>query len=607
VGVNLLVLVNALKWILKIVMLVVKVGIYPVVYVCILFKTWFINSKMPQSVKVTGTLMHSLFLLLWVTIFIEITSTPPLEFMMDIISFVPIAIEEKLVDFDESSYAGSFNGENGYGGSGDGVSFGGGTYNIDFSKITADTQISLPPGTYQEGSVLQRAQALEIITEICNRPEITITPEQFCGFWYAECRGQITAPGSLTTSIFSSNNSSSSAKGPFQIIDGSWSGCKHSYISKLESRDLNDNDRVDNSSAKSISGEPRPSRVIFSDAAYSAATLFMSKRDSVGFSGPEVRNWLKSTSKLTEKQQGDVMAAKAFMYFSSGHSACCSGFMIDLLSDTINKKGTLAIRPDLANAGSYKPMWKEITGSDCNSTSFPISSSGGLVNYLGNSTYQTSPMGAISGSYKSMWSQNYGYSDGHKLSHCYGIIASNGGKWIYDGLGALASKLPQIKKDSSGVVVDSKELDKFKVDIGKLANQSSLGVQYYTKLIKLGVQNLGIPYALPGDRNYAAPPKTFNCGYFVQYLFTKAGIKNMAYTSAQATYSEYCDNVKAGNEKPGDLIFFQGTYSNGRKITHVGIIVGDNVMMHSGDPSQLTYYNTAYWKKHFYCYGRVRV
>ena len=55
--------------------------------------------------------------------------------------------------------------------------------------------------------------------------------------------------------------------------------------------------------------------------------------------------------------------------------------------------------------------------------------------------------------------------------------------------------------------------------------------------------------------------------------------------------------------QPGDLVFFVGTYDTSG-VSHVGIYVGDGMMLHCGDPIQYSNLNTSYWQSHFYAYGR---
>ena len=75
-------------------------------------------------------------------------------------------------------------------------------------------------------------------------------------------------------------------------------------------------------------------------------------------------------------------------------------------------------------------------------------------------------------------------------------------------------------------------------------------------------------------------------------------------TTAQGIYNK-CARVTPGGEKPGDLIFFTGTYSSGNPVTHVGIVVEPGIMVHAGDPIKYASYTTSYWNSHFYGFGRL--
>ena len=65
-----------------------------------------------------------------------------------------------------------------------------------------------------------------------------------------------------------------------------------------------------------------------------------------------------------------------------------------------------------------------------------------------------------------------------------------------------------------------------------------------------------------------------------------------------------CTRVSAANLRPGDLVFFQGTYDTAGA-SHVGIYVGNDMMLHCGDPIQYTSLNSNYWQSHFLAYGRL--
>ena len=83
---------------------------------------------------------------------------------------------------------------------------------------------------------------------------------------------------------------------------------------------------------------------------------------------------------------------------------------------------------------------------------------------------------------------------------------------------------------------------------------------------------------------------------------TNSGLVNTGRLGAQGLYN-VCSPVSSADVKPGDLVFFVGTYDT-PGVSHVGIYVGDNVMLHCGDPIQYTSINTSYWQSHFYAFGR---
>lgn len=119
-----------------------------------------------------------------------------------------------------------------------------------------------------------------------------------------------------------------------------------------------------------------------------------------------------------------------------------------------------------------------------------------------------------------------------------------------------------------------------------------------------GEKYLGVPYRL---KPLPTPPTTFCCDIFVKYVFKNVGIAFPPDTyTAQGIYN-VCSPISPSEAKAGDLIFFSGTYSNGRTVTHVGIYCGNGVMLHSGDPVKYSSVNTQYWQDHFYGFGRYGV
>lgn len=118
----------------------------------------------------------------------------------------------------------------------------------------------------------------------------------------------------------------------------------------------------------------------------------------------------------------------------------------------------------------------------------------------------------------------------------------------------------------------------------------------FATLIEEAEKYLNYPYVWGGSN----PSTSFDCSGFVSYVLTNSGLVNTGRLGAQGLYN-ICSRVT--DPKPGDLVFFKGTYDT-PGVSHVGIYVGDQVMLHCGDPIQYTSINTSYWRSHFYAYGR---
>ena len=122
----------------------------------------------------------------------------------------------------------------------------------------------------------------------------------------------------------------------------------------------------------------------------------------------------------------------------------------------------------------------------------------------------------------------------------------------------------------------------------------------FAKLINEAEKYLGYPYVFGGS----SPATSFDCSGFVCWVYTHSGVHNLPRTTAQGIYNQ-CKRVSDSEAKPGDLIFFKGTYNAGETVTHIGIYVGNNGMLHCGNPIQYTSIDTNYWRNHFYAYGRL--
>lgn len=121
----------------------------------------------------------------------------------------------------------------------------------------------------------------------------------------------------------------------------------------------------------------------------------------------------------------------------------------------------------------------------------------------------------------------------------------------------------------------------------------------FAALIKEAEKYLGYPYVWGGS----SPSTSFDCSGFVCWVYTKSGVANIPRTTAQGIYNQ-CAPVSASEAKPGDIIFFTGTYDSGSPVSHVGIYVGNGMMLHCGSPIQYASIQSPYWKKHFYAFGR---
>ena len=122
----------------------------------------------------------------------------------------------------------------------------------------------------------------------------------------------------------------------------------------------------------------------------------------------------------------------------------------------------------------------------------------------------------------------------------------------------------------------------------------------FAKMIREAEKYLGYPYVWGG----ASPATSFDCSGFVCWVINNCGNGwNVGRTTADGLRS-YCSYVSPSDAKPGDLIFFQGTYDT-PGASHVGIYVGNNMMNHCGNPMNYTSIASSYWQQHFMAFGRI--
>ena len=128
---------------------------------------------------------------------------------------------------------------------------------------------------------------------------------------------------------------------------------------------------------------------------------------------------------------------------------------------------------------------------------------------------------------------------------------------------------------------------------------AALGDEQFVALITEAEKYLGYPYVFGGK----TPETSFDCSGFVSWVLTHSGVKQIS-ASAQGLYNN-CTPITETELKPGDLVFFQGTYDCPDIVSHVGFYVGNGMMLDCGDPIQYESFKTSYWQTHFYAYGRI--
>lgn len=120
----------------------------------------------------------------------------------------------------------------------------------------------------------------------------------------------------------------------------------------------------------------------------------------------------------------------------------------------------------------------------------------------------------------------------------------------------------------------------------------------FAELIREAEKYLGRSYVWGGS----TPQTGFDCSGYVCWVLNQTGT-DVGRTTANGLLNK-CNIIRSSEARPGDLIFFQGTY-NVSGASHVGIYVGNNMMIHAGNPISYANISSPYWQEHFYCFGRI--
>ena len=120
----------------------------------------------------------------------------------------------------------------------------------------------------------------------------------------------------------------------------------------------------------------------------------------------------------------------------------------------------------------------------------------------------------------------------------------------------------------------------------------------FAAMITEAKKYIGYPYVWGGS----SPKTSFDCSGYVSWVINHSGW-NVGRLGAQGL-CDICTPVSPADAKPGDLVFFEHTYDTDG-VTHVGIYVGNGMMLAAGDPIGYSNLNTSYWQSHFYTFGRL--
>lgn len=129
---------------------------------------------------------------------------------------------------------------------------------------------------------------------------------------------------------------------------------------------------------------------------------------------------------------------------------------------------------------------------------------------------------------------------------------------------------------------------------------AAMGNGSFSALFAEASRYIGYPYVWGGS----SPVTSFDCSGYICWVYTQSGAYYLPRTTAQGIFDQ-CAVVPRDEAKPGDLVFFTGTYASASPVSHVGIYVGENKMLHCGSPIGYADLTSQYWSGHYYAIGRL--
>ena len=157
-------------------------------------------------------------------------------------------------------------------------------------------------------------------------------------------------------------------------------------------------------------------------------------------------------------------------------------------------------------------------------------------------------------------------------------------------LGNRPDLFPQDQYPGASVVEDYLDYD---------VPPEALEDEQFAAMLAEAEKYLGFPYVWGGS----SPSTSFDCSGFVSWVINHSGW-DVGRLGAQSLFN-LCTPVSAANAKPGDLVFFTGTYDSGTPVSHCGIYVGNGMMIHAGSPISYADLSSSYWQEHLYSYARL--
>ena len=181
------------------------------------------------------------------------------------------------------------------------------------------------------------------------------------------------------------------------------------------------------------------------------------------------------------------------------------------------------------------------------------------------------------------------------LSHVPVYIMSEEQLSMYATYMATLGNRPDLFPDSQyvGMYIDT-EYEDYEIPAEALSDPQ------FAAMMEEAEKYLGYPYVWGGS----SPSTSFDCSGFVSWVINNCGEGWSIGRLGAEGLRNTCSYVSPVNARPGDLIFFEGTYDTSGA-SHVGIYVGNNMMIHCGDPIQYASINTNYWQQHFLSFGRL--